>query len=471
MSWRGFLRLIRERGSLRALARWLFLATLVAAPWLYGGTTAWSIELINGSLGVVLLLWVASLVVDRRPRALPRTLLIAGALILIQGWWMTLNAHAIYDTSFQVFAPLRAIVPSGPGSTDQTLSLAAMLRVTEMLGVICFVTHLAQRPTWLARLWYALALAGGSIALLGLAQKSTGASMIFWRSLAADSDFRTFFATYYYHANAGAFLNLVLPPAAGLVIWMIVRGSRVGRAAGLAMLVLVVVAIVSNTSRMAQLVAALLGVVMAAALVRYRAGIMERVDRRNLLLGIVVVLATVLAVAQAARLEQPFNRWQTFSEQWLVDARWAANGAALNAVAPAGLFGFGPGTFRVIFPQFQQRVPNLRGTWRFLHDDYLQTILEWGWLGSIGFGVLFFGGLGIGLRNYLNGEKWSQRKRILLPAVLLALSGVALHAAVDFPLQILSIQLFAATYLGICWASCGWESGSPRPGNQRSTSR
>ena len=446
-----------KRGSLRDLARWLFLATLVAAPWVYGGTTSWSIAFVTGLLGVALMLWVVSLLLEHRWPIIPRGLVVIGGLILLQGWWMVANAHAIYDSSFRLFVPLHPILPSGAGSADYVLSLAWMLRATALLGVVGFVADLAQRPVWLLRLWYALAIAGGSMALFGLIQKGTGAHMIFWQPVLVKTD-ETFFATFYYHANAGAFLNLVWPPAAGLMFWTIARQAHpLARAAATATLLLITLAILSNTSRMAQAVAALLMAAIVAAVAPSFVRLVARAEKRTLLLGLFVVLIAVLAVAQAARLEQPLDRWRDFSGHWRVDERWLADRVALSGMREAGWLGFGPGTFRAIFPHYQQTfVGGLAGEWRFLHDDYLQTLLEWGWLGSAAITALFFGGIGVAVRNYFTAKGWSNRQRILLPCVVLALAGVALHALVDFPVQILSIQLFVATYLGICWGSAGW---------------
>lgn len=460
MGWRRVIGTIKTSGSLRGLARWCFLATLVIAPWIYGGTTAASIEIINGMLGVTLALWVGSLLVDRRWPLIPRGLALIALLILLLGWWMVVNAHAIYDSSFALFVPLAPMLPQGAGSTDQVLSLAWMLRATALLGVVCLTAEITQRPVWLLRLWYAIAIAGGSIAMLGLLQKGLRARMIFWQPPSGPADFHTFFASYYYHANAGAFLNLVLPPAAGLVIWAIARHARpFARAACVTALLLVTLGIVSNTSRMAQTVGALLIIAMSVAVARPALRMIAGGEKRTVLLAAVVVVITVFAVAQAARLDQPLKRWQMFSKEWRVDARWPANRAALNGVGDAGWFGFGPGTFRAMFPRYQESfAEELRGSWRFLHDDYLQTVLEWGWLGSALIAVLFFGGIGMAIRNYFKASGWSNRQRILLASAILALTGVALHALVDFPLQILSIQLFVATYLGICWGSSNWKS-------------
>ena len=457
MAWRRFIRKIRTRGSLRGLARWMFLGTLVAAPWLYGATKAWTIELVSGMLVFVLAIWLASFLVDRRWPMVPRGLASIALLILLQGWWMVANAHAVYDSTFGVFAPVRPLLQNAAGSVDYVISFGWMLRATILLGVICMVAEIAQRPVWLLRLWGAIAIAGGSIALLGLIQKGTGAQMIFWQ-LAAPADAKTFFATYYYHANAGALMNLALPVIAGLALWTVARSARaVPRAVSATTLLIVVVAVFSNTSRMAQAVGVLIMITLLAAVIRPAVKIIAHAEKRTLVVGVLIVAVTVLAIAQAAHLDKPIARWQQFTRQMPVDARWAANRAAWNAVGDAGLFGFGPGSFRTVFPHYQQALKaQLQGTWRFLHNDYLQTLLEWGWVGSALVAALFFGGIGIAIRSYLRAQRWSNRQRLLLPCVVVALIGVAIHAAVDFPFQILSIQLFVATYVGICWGSVRW---------------
>jgi hypothetical protein len=283
--------------------------------------------------------------------------------------------------------------------------------------------------------------------------------MIFWQA-AGPGESKTFFASYYYHANAGAFLNLVLPIVAGLALWTVARRARqVPRTLWATTLLLVVIAVMSNTSRMAQAVGLFIFVVLAAAVARPTARIVARAEKRQLLIGLFVVALVAIAIAQAAHLDKPLERWRHLAEQLPVDQRWAVNRAALSALGDAGAFGFGPGAFRAIFPHYQAAsTTRLQGTWRFLHDDYLQTVLEWGWIGSVVIAALFFGGIGLAIRNYFRAEGWNNRQRILLPCAVLALIGVALHAVVDFPLQILSIQLLVATYLGVCWGSLGWAS-------------
>jgi len=444
---------------LRDAARWIFLAALVYAPWAYGGTTSASIQIINWLLLAAFTLWIIELVVSGRSPARPRLLLFLTCALIALGGWMALNAKSIYDSDFYTFVPLRNLTPHLTGSVDYAISAAWMIRGALLLFAILFVVDLSQSNRWLLRLWYTIGLVAGSIAFLGLLQKATGARMIFWQT-APPWGATTFFATYYYHGNAGAFLNLVWPLTAGLAIRAFTaRCHPATRAMWLSVFVLTIAAVLANTSRMAQLIALLL---LIAICLRFGPALLRKVWRTEkgiALAGTIAILLALIALAQATHLEQPLNRWQSLSERIPTDARWQASRVAVGALSDIGLFGFGPATFRVVFPSYNgvpiQRVP---GTWRFLHEDYLQTALEWGWLGSTFWALLFFGGIAVGIRSYKQyaARDWTPRRRLLQPFVFIALVGVALHALVDFPLQIASIQLYVATYLGLCWGSRFW---------------
>jgi O-antigen ligase len=230
------------------------------------------------------------------------------------------------------------------------------------------------------------------------------------------------------------------------------------RAMWTSLFVLTAAAVLANTSRMAQIVALLLLIAICLQfgpmLVRKLSGTGKSVA----LAGALAIILALIAFAQASHLEQSLSRWQSAGGHISNDARWQASRMALRALPDIGFLGFGPGTFRVVFPTYNVIASNqVPGTWRFLHEDYLQTLLEWGWLGSILWALLFFGGIIVGIRSWKHARReWTPRRRVLQPLVVMALMGVALHAVVDFPFQIESIQLYVATYLGLCWGSMLW---------------
>ena len=285
--------------------------------------------------------------------------------------------------------------------------------------------------------------------------------MIFWQPPPPpEFGVTTFFATYFYHGNAGAFLNLVWPLSAGLVIRAFTSRSQPGlRALWTLVFIVTIAGVLANTSRMAQVVALVLLIIIG---LRFGPGLLRRLPGAQKSVAIAGALAFILALialAQATHLEQPLTRWQSVSEQIPADARWQASRVALGALPGAGFFGFGPGTFRVVFPGYNIESDHaVPGSWRFLHEDYLQTLLEWGWLGSSLWALLFFGGIAVGILSYNRyaTRDWMPRRRVMQPLATLALAGVAMHALVDFPFQIESIQLYVATYLGVCWGSSLW---------------
>jgi hypothetical protein len=449
---------------LRHASRWIFFAALVYAPWAYGGTTPESIRTINWLLLAAFIPWIIDLLISRRWPTSPRLLLFLTCALIGIGAWMALNAKAIYDSDFQVFVPLQNFAPHLAGSVDYAISSAWILRGALLLLAIVFVADLSQSNRWLLRLLYTIGLVAGSIAFFGLLQKATGARMIFWQT-APPWVATTFFATYYYHGNAGAFLNLAWPLTAGLAIRAFTaRRHPATRAMWLSVFVLIIAGILANTSRVAQLIALLL---LVAICLRFGPALLRKVWRTEkgiALAGTIAILLALIALAQATHLEQPLSRWQSLGERIPNDARWQASRVAVGALSDIGLFGFGPATFRVVFPFYNgvaaQPVQNI---WRFLHEDYLQTTLEWGWLGSALWALLFFGGIAVGIRSYKQyAPDWTPRRRLLQPLVIIALMGVALHAVIDFPLQIASIQLYVATYLGLCWGSRFWNQRPDR---------
>lgn len=442
--------------------RWLLLATLVFAPWAYGCTRPWAIDVLNRCMLLVTLLWLAGCAARKVRPATPRILWVSAIFLFLQGWWLNLNAMSYYDTEEFRFVPVPNLLSFAPGSIDLMQSVPLMIRITGLLGIVCFVAELSTREVWRRRIWLTVGVTGGMLILYGLIQRMLGAPMIFWELGRTGENF---FATYYYHGNAAAFINLVLPLIAGLTL-LAFRGkaSNSARAFWIPVSLISIAGAVAAASKAGMLITLGMMAVFAIWRGKFLKEAWSRVDSVGVRVMTVIGLGGVLVVLGWFGWTRMIQRWSP--EVWMTGSagtRLLTYQTCLAMLADSGWWGFGPGNFSIAFPHYTAALGSkIEGFWRFAHQDYLQTLIEWGLVGGAVWSILFLGGLVAGVRCYRKQAKLlSTADRTLLFTTLLALFGVAMHAFVDFPLQIASLQFYTAVYLGLAWGATTWKSDRP----------
>jgi len=437
-------------------SRWIFLAALVYAPWAYGSTRPWTIAVLDGILGAVIALWLAGCAMRRRAPGVPWPLAACAGWLLVQGWGMMANAQASYDRVAFQFVPLKQLLPFAPGVVDRVDSIPVMLNDTAMLGALCFAADLARRAAWRTRLWWTVALNGIALMICGLGMKIAGVRITSALD-PADNGWYSF-AFYFYHANAGAFINLVLPAVAGLTALAFMRrDAAMQRALWMPGLLICISSAVAANSKGAMVISFGLLIALAVWFFRFNAAhgrlSLSRGQLFALLIGAIAVIGGMISIGWSgatsrwAEMVSPTHKEDSLAERLLLDQ------VCLRMMPDSGFWGFGPGNFKICFPHYVGSLADaLAGIWYYAHDDYLQAIIEWGYVGALVLGVVFFGGIWTGWRR-LQGEPLAEEDTVLLTVSLIALAGVGLHSLFDFPMQIASLQLYAAAYLGICWSS------------------
>ncbi len=440
-------------GQLTAGSRWLLLATLIYAPWAYGCTRAWAIDGLNALIAASCLLGFIALALERRWPRLPWGLVTVAGLLAAQGWFMVGNAHGLYDPELHRFVPIQSWWEQAPGTIDRTASARAMTRVFALLGVLCFTIDLAREPVWRGRLSWSILVAGASVVAFGLIERILGAPMPFWEEGRTAG---TFFATYVYHGNAGSFINLALPVIALLTIRAFrQQDSDLQRAICVPALLVTVAGAFVNVSKAATLITCGLLLLLALSQARLLAHLWSNGGRGRV---IAVAGAIVLALAMLVSLggwRLARDRWAQLPRLLQDNPRVAAARITRSMIHDSGWMGLGPGTFETAFPHYSNPAgESIQGIWRYAHQDYLQTVVEWGWIGAACWAVLLFGGLALAVAAFRNRSGVLDRQtRSFYLAAALGLGATAVHSLVDFPFQIASLQFYLIVYAGIGWSS------------------
>jgi O-antigen ligase len=407
---------------------------------------------------------------------LPRTGLwpwILTFLILGFGWFITGLGWLddFMDGALPSWLPRFASSLIDYATYDTESSILAMLRTSALLGGMLMAIDFWQVPNRARGLVLVTILSSFGMVMLFFLQRIVGPPFIL---MSQDGSQPLAFATYRYHGNAAAYLNLCWPISAAVAIFAAIRQSK-GWPFWFLPLAVTLIATFLNVSKAGNVLAPVGILILLLTLIPYFSREIKRSKRRIRKSRILVALVPIVILAASVPFALPWKRWESIDIA--KKGRATAYAELVKMVPDAGFTGFGPGTFSTYSLVYTNKNPSLRHLWyNMAHQDYLQTIIEWGYVGTVLWALLLFPPViflfKAARRNFSRRSHEFEGYRInisdhvaaffetiptardgcLGAGAFTAVILTTIHSTFDFPMQIASLQFYFLILLALGWS-------------------
>ena len=460
----------------------LIFLMVIFSPWAFGSTEPWAIWIMNYAaylLGALLLVklfirkikkfpatrWDAINPADKKTARTSMVTTLAGltGALLLFCLISALNAAATYEPEKHFFT-YHENIKWLPHSFDANRTwfyfwtyiglAAAFWSIRDWLLGRTEAEEKSRRqstppappliPERLRRLLWLLAASGTLLGIEAIVQRAAGSTkLLFLVQPVVNPEGDTQFGPYAYRSNAAQYFNLLWPVCLGA--WWLLRceGSRKLLFLPAAAALMAACPIISSSRAGALVAGAMLALTAALFLGTEIIGFLRhggsRRQWRNAIFTM-LFLATTLGLGWYFGWSKLSPRLEQFSEGLAIREQMYADARPMAADYP--LFGTGPGTFGTVFQLY--RISNATYWPEQLHNDWLETIITFGWTGFL---------LAMAALGGVVAAGWRAPRRLAVMAGL-ALAGCLIQARFDFPLQIHSV-LFLFLLIGAMLLALG----------------
>jgi O-antigen ligase len=369
----------------------------------------------------------------------------------------SLLAHPFFWAGgFLLFAAISVFLWSPtPHHSLWTLLLCALV-----LGSAWVISVLS--PSWseIQKFMVAVALAGCLISFISFLQHIEAA----WWFLPRFDDPRNRVGSLIGH-NTGLSAYLLFPLSFSVSLWFIAR-RRLTRLFIALSVMLVLFVLVAAQSRAIWAIGTVMVIAQSAVLLR---GVGARVRLSTFLLAAIAILFLFAAVQSIAPSVNPLARHavrlserlrRDFSPAQLAkETRLRIFVVSVPLVVKSPLIGHGLGAFQYVYPPahgeyFLRHPDSILGTTvrrtDVAHNDYLQLVVETGFIGT----ALLLTSLVLVLRRVRRAYRalpW-EKEKILLTGLIAPTAAIAVHAFFDFPFHVHPLAFTAVTSLALSYA-------------------